>query len=144
MGCAGKTLKIMTCGLGPKVRHAVQIKVGFNEWRLKWQIICSVSAFILGLQIIMQAVFQLFFRTLFTSICERMEEKVNFQTKIDFIQQSQSVETSMVTMLFSWELEINKMGDMVNQTMSTDYFDKYPIYYLNQNLTTFEEVSTQE
>ena len=60
-----------------------------------------------------------------------MEEKVNFQTKIDFIQQSQSVETSMVTMLFSWELEINKMGDMVNQTMSTDYFDKYPIYYLN-------------
>ena len=56
-----------------------------------------------------------------------MEDQVNFQSKIDFIQQSQTIETSMDSLLFDWELELNKMSDIVNQTMINDYFDKYPI-----------------
>ena len=114
MGCAGKTLKLLTCGLGPQLRNSIKEAIKFNEWRLKWQIICSVSVFLLVLQIIMQAVFQLFFRTLFTTICERMEEQVNYQSKVNFIQQSQTVETSILQMLLAWELEMNKMGNMVN------------------------------
>ena len=131
MGCFSRSFKCCTCGMGPRCRESLKSTIHYNRWHLKWQIVFAVSVFLLGLQITMQAIAQIFFRYLIRRISEEMVDDVNNGIKTVFISQSTAIEQNINKMILIWDMQLTKLSNIVETALSISneaYFGaKYPL-----------------
>mgnify|MGYP003341081717 CR=1 FL=1 len=92
MGCRDKTVKCMTCGLGPLCTSRLKKWIHFNKWSLRWQLVGSVTLFLGLLQIVMQGITQWNFAFLFEKIADQYDNQIDDQNKQNFIQQAENIE----------------------------------------------------
>ena len=148
MGCFSRSFKCITCGLGPGCREKIKSSIHYNRWHLKWQIVFAVSVFLLGLQITMQAIAQIFFRFLIRRISEVMVNDVNDEIKSVFIGQSTAIEQNINKMILIWDMQLTKLSNMVETALNISnegYFGaKYPLRSSDVILTTYDELESSE
>ena len=85
MGLFSRTFKILTCGYGPICREKLKTTIKYNSWSLKWQIVFAVSVFLLGLQVIIQAIGSMLFARIFENITEDMTGNITKSINNNFI-----------------------------------------------------------
>ena len=124
MGLAGKLFRTLTCGLGPRCREKFKDTIHYNEWHLRWQIIFSVSVFLVGLQIVIQVVAQIYFDFMFDRISESMTTKIDDELKSNFIGQAKAIESNILTLVLNWDHQLSKIGGITAHSMpfNSDYF----------------------
>ena len=59
--------------------------------------------FLVGLQIVIQAVAQLYFDFMFDRISESMTTKIDDELKSNFIGQAKAIESNILTLVLNWD-----------------------------------------
>ena len=141
MGLFSRTFKILTCGYGPICREKLKTTIKYNSWSLKWQIVFAVSVFLLGLQVIMQAIGSMLFARIFQNITEDMTGNITQSINNNFISQSTAIETNIMKLILNWDTQLVKLSDLLEESIESSYFkSEYPLRYDNQELTTYHQL----